>query len=154
MKKAKKTTSSSAKNKAVREKEFRRVLIPLVSGKENDEGFITEACAEADELVLLLVVDTDAMPGGFGFAAGEIGHGNTLMEEVKVIADGHGVDCNDIVEWGDTQTKILHLIQLKGIKNVFLIKQENEFFKKLVKALREETTAEVEIFKLPEKEEE
>ena len=154
MKKAKKATSSSAKNKAAGEKEFRRVLIPLVSGKENDEGFITEACAKADELVLLLVVDTEAMPGGFGFAASEIGHGNLLMEEIKAIASGHGVDCNDLVEWGDTTTKIMHLIQLKEIKNVFLIKQENEFFKKLVKALREEASAEVEIFELPEKEEE
>ncbi len=145
MKKAKKPTSSSAEKK-----EWKRTLIPLVSGKENDDYFIRRAGEGADELVLLLVVDTAAMPGGFGFAASEIGHGNALMEEIKETAKKHVRECKDIVEWGDTESKITHLIQLKEIKRVFLIKQDNEFFKNLVKAIGKNTNAEVELVELEE----
>ena len=147
MKKAKKNTSSSAKSR-----DAAKVLIPLVSGNENNKGFVAKACDGADELVALLVVDTAAMPGGFGFAASEIGHGNALMEEIKAIAKGQGVECTDLVEWGDTVTKIIHLIQLRGINRVLLVKQDNQFFKDLVKEIREQTKAEVETFAILEEE--
>jgi len=124
-------------------------LIPLISKRENDEGFIARACANGDELFLLLVVDTEAIGGQFGFAASEIGQGNSLMQEIKQIAKEHGKEGKDIIEWGDTETKILHFAQLQNIDKIFLVQQDNQFFKKLVKELREKTGAEVETVYIP-----
>ena len=149
MKKTKKTTSSSQKSKK-EEKRLVRALIPLLSKKEDSEELIARACREADELIALLIVDTNAMPGQFGFAASDIGHGNSLMQEIKRIALEYGKECQDIIEWGETTSKIIHLVQLRNINKVFLLKQDNQLFKNLVKELEENTKAEVEVIKAQE----
>ncbi len=152
MKKGKKATSSSQKSKKPEQRKRTRSLIPLISKKENNKELVERACLGSDEVVVLLVVDTDAMPGQFGFAASDIGHGNGLMQEVKVLVEQQGKECSDLIEWGDTETKIIHLVQLRGIDKVLLLKQDNQFFKKLVKSLGEQTKAEVEIVKAAEEE--
>lgn len=144
MKKQKKTTGSSRTEKR------ETALIPLVSKKENNLDFITNVCAKADEIILLLIVDTAAMPGQFGFAASDISHGNQLMEEIKEIAKKKRTICNDLIEWGETIPKICNFAQLRKIKKIFLVKQQNEFFKKLVKELKEKTDAEIEIVEIAE----
>ena len=144
MKKRKKTTSTSQS-----EKRTVSGIIPLISKKEDNPLFVAQACNNADELFLLLVVDTAAMPGQFGFAASEIGQGNGLMQNVKQQVEQRKVNCEDIMEWGDTESKIIHLVQLQKIGKVFLVKQDNQFFKNLVKALEEKTDAEITIIRLP-----
>ena len=143
MKKRKKATNTSPEPRT-------KVLVPLVSKKEADPGFVARACSSGDELVLLLVVDTAAMPGQFGFAASEIAQGNALMQEIIRIAKGNGCSCNDIIEWGETEGKIIHFVQLLKIPKVILVKQDNPFFKKLVKELQEKTSAEVEAVSVQE----
>lgn len=150
MKKGKKATSSSRKSKEPEQRKRVRSLIPLISKKENNKELVARACLGTDEVIVLLVVDTDAMPGQFGFAASDIGHGNGLLQEVKVLVEQQGKECNDLIEWGDTETKVIHLVQLRGIDRVVLLKQENQFFKKLVKRLGEQTSAQVEIVKAAE----
>ena len=152
MKKGKKATGSSQKSKKPAPKKRTRALIPLISKKENNKELVEQACQGTDEVVVLLVVDTEAMPGQFGFAASDIGHGNGLMQEVKMMVEQQGKECNDLMEWGDTETKIIHLIQLRGIDKIVLLKQENQFFKKLVKSLGAQTKAKVEIIKVVEEE--
>ena len=147
MRKQKKTTSTSLKGVGQWPV---RALIPLLSKKENNREFVAKACSGADELLVLLVVDTGAMPGQFGFAASEIGQGNSIMQEIKQLAAMEKTPCNDIIEWGETETKITHFVQLQSISRVFLIKQDNQFFRKLVKELEKKTSAEIEIVSIGE----
>jgi len=143
LKKQKKSTVTLPKKKI-----GMKVLIPLISKRENNEKFIATACRDAHEVFLLLVIDTEAMPGQFGFAASEIGHGNQLMQEVKAIVEKNKKHCSDVMEWGSTESKIIHLVQLHKIDKVVLVKQENQFFKKLVKQLEEKTEAVVEVIEV------
>jgi hypothetical protein len=152
LKKGKKATGSSRKSKKPVQKRRTRALIPLISKKENNKELVGQACLGSDEVVVLLVVDTEAMPGQFGFAASDIGHGNGLMREVKMMVEQQGKECNDLMEWGDTETKVVHLIQLRGIDKVVLLKQDNQFFKKLVKSIGSQTKASVELVKVAEEE--
>ena len=76
-----------------------RVLVPLLSKQENSPEFIDKITTRVKEIILLVVVDTNAMVGRFGFAANEIREGNALMEEIKELTvedlkDGYtpGVD--------------------------------------------------------------
>lgn len=138
MKKQKKATAISQS-----EKPGTKVLIPLVSRRENSEEFIERACSDDCELFLLLIVDTAAMPGQFGFAASDIAHGNELMEDMKSLAGSKCKHITDIIEWGDTIPKIMNFANLRKINKIFLVKQDNHFFKKLVKELKEKTSAEI-----------
>jgi len=128
------------------------VLMPLVSRREDNEAFVHKVCSNADEVVVLLVVDTAAMPGGFGFAASEIAHGNELMQEIKQMVEARGRQCIDVMEWGSTATKIQHLVELQKIKKIFLVKQDNHFFRQLVKDLKEATGTEIETVTVSEEE--
>ena len=79
-----------------------KVLIPLVSKMENQADFIEEACTGAKEIIILLVIDTEAMQGEFGFASKEIMQGNKLMEDVKTLVGQKRKTAKDIIEWGST----------------------------------------------------
>ena len=114
-----------------------KILVPLLSKREGEEEFIEAVAPGAGEIILLLVIDTNAMAGGFGFAAGEIAVGNALMQHVKTAFGKKRKTCNDIIEWGDTANKIEHLAQFHRVKKIFVVKQDNDFFKKLLKNMKE-----------------
>jgi len=114
-----------------------KILVPLLSKREGEEGFIEAVAPGAGEIILLLVIDTSAMAGGFGFATGEIAVGNVLMQKVKTAFGKKRKTCNDIIEWGDTANKIEHLAQLNQVAKIFVVKQDNDFFKKLLNDMKE-----------------
>lgn len=146
MKKGKSYSSQSDKKE-----ECARVLVPLLSHRESD-GFFIEKISEGEgEIILLLVIDTKAMPGQFGFAANDIASGNQIMGEMRKALARKKRECCDVIEWGETANKIEHLAMLRNARKVFLVEQESQFFKKLVKEL-EEKLGKVEIVrvKLPE----
>lgn len=133
------------------EKKGSIVLVPLLSQREAEKGFVEAIAAEAKQAVLLLVIDTAAMSGQFGFAAGEIAQANTLMQKVKAALAKRKVECDDIIEWGDTLTKIEHLALLRQAEKILLAKQDNQFFQKLLRELREKLPkVEIETVVLPE----
>lgn len=115
-----------------------KILIPLVSKQENNPLFLTKAAEEAEETVLLMIIDTKAMPGGFGFAAGEIMQANHLLEEAKSFLSGQGKKCTEIIEWGDTAQKITNIAKLHEAKKIVLQMQPNKFFEDLLKKLKKE----------------
>ena len=115
-----------------------KIVIPLLSKQENNEDFLEKAVEGAKEIIVLLVIDTEAMPGQFGYAATEIRHGNMLIEEIKERLEEKKKQCNDIIEWGNTLTKIDHIARLQKADKIVLQKQENKFFKDLVKELKKE----------------
>ena len=129
-----------------------KVLIPLLSKQENNPVFLEKALEGAKEIVVLLAIDTNAMVGQFGFAASEMRQGNLLAEEIKKVAESRGIKCNDIVEWGDTVSKIDHIAQLEKVNEIRLLKQDNHYFKDLLKKLRNKTKKKIETISLPEPE--
>ncbi len=121
------------------------VLIPIISKKENSKAFIEKAIEGQKSAFLLAIMDTGAVAKNFGFATSEIGHENELIEEIKKTLKEKGIAFDDALEWGDTTSTIINFAKLKKIKKVALVKQENKYFKDLVKELKE-NGFEVEIF--------
>jgi hypothetical protein len=111
-------------------------LIPLVSKLENQAEFIEEACSGVKEIILLLVIDTEAMQGEFGFASKEIMQGNKLMEEVKALVGQKRKTAKDIIEWGGTLKKIENIAILQQVDKVILKGLDNPYFQQLVDDLK------------------
>lgn len=130
-----------------------KILLPILSGKETNKEFLKTAFKDADEAVLVLVIDQDAMAGVFGFATNEIRRGNDLIEELKMKVKKKKIKVDEVVEWGNTARKIENIIQLKNADKVVLVEQENEYFEKLVKELKEKVKIPVEIIKIEAPEE-
>lgn len=122
-----------------------RVLIPLLSKQENNPAFLSKALQEAKEAVLLVVVDTGEMAGKFGFAGTEIMQGSKLIEELKARVAEKGVLAKDLLEWGSTAQKIENIARLQKADRIALVKQDNLYFKELLKQLQKEIGQEVEI---------
>ncbi len=131
-----------------------KILLPILSGKETNKEFLKVACKSADEAVLVLVIDQDAMAGVFGFATNEIRRGNELIEELKGKIRKKRISVEDVVEWGNTARKIENIIQLKNADKVVLVEQENDYFKKLVEELKEKVKIPIETIKIEEEKKE
>ena len=114
------------------------VLIPIISKHENDPQFLAVATKESEKVFLLVIVDANVPDMSFGFTATEIGHGNALIREIKRTLEDSGKEVFECLEWGETIPKIINFAKLKKIKKVALKKQDNHWFKKLVKLLHEE----------------
>jgi hypothetical protein len=162
--KKEKTNSRQSKKKPAKkdsappevpEKNFgSKVLVPLLSKREAETAFIEVVANKAHEIILLLVIDTNAMSGEFGFATNEIAVGNALMQKIKEAIGKKRKTCNDVIEWGDTTTKIEHMAQLYQVDKVYMVKQANHFYKTLVKDMKEKLKGiEIEEIKLRDWEE-
>ena len=127
-----------------------KALLPIISKKENKKDFLDAALKKGDEAVLLLVIDKDAMAGMFGFATNEIKQGNDLIEELKTALKEKKVKTEEVVEWGNTGTKIENMAQLKKVDKIILVEQDNEYFKKLINELKQKINVPVETFKVKE----
>ncbi|MCX6799016.1 MAG: hypothetical protein NTW59_02890 [Candidatus Diapherotrites archaeon] len=114
-----------------------KALVPLLSKREADPVFIGALAGNQGEIILLVVIDTNAMPGQFGFAANDIAGGSQLMEKIRDALELVGKHCADVIEWGDTAMKIEHLALLKGVERIFVVEQDNQYYKKLLRELRE-----------------
>lgn len=114
------------------------ILIPILSKQENDPQFLAAATKESEKVFLLVIVDAGVPEMSFGFTATEIGHGNTLMREIKRKLQDGGKQVFECLEWGETIPKIINFAKLKKIKKVALKKQDTQGFKKLAKLLRDE----------------
>ncbi|MFH1752089.1 MAG: hypothetical protein ABH821_04095 [archaeon] len=122
------------------------VLLPLLSSQENDKSFLTSALKEVSTIVLLLVIDKQDLGKDFGFAANQIYSGNKLLEELKKLLDMKGFEVVDVMEWGDTLTKIVQASKMHKVDRIVLKKMDNHYFKKLVKDLEKQVKAKIEVF--------
>lgn len=114
------------------------VLIPLLSKKENNPDFLEKAIEGMKEIVLLLVVDTAAMPKEFGFSTMEISDGRKLMEEIKATIGKKRKKATDIIQWGDTFLKINNTAKLKKCKKIVTLKQDNQYYRELIARLKKQ----------------
>ncbi|MEM0360022.1 MAG: hypothetical protein QXK06_01620 [Candidatus Diapherotrites archaeon] len=112
-----------------------KILIPLISKKENSQDFLEQALEKAREVILLLPVDTPANATS-GFTMAEVGQGENLMSEIQAFVGKKKKKCETVVQWGDTAKNIDHVARLKGVETIVLLKQDNEFFKRLAGNLR------------------
>ena len=113
-----------------------KVLLPILSKKENDSAFLERATKSAKEVILLLVIDTGAMHAESGFATAGIQQGNALLKEVKTILGKKRKNVSEVMEWGSTAAKITNLAKLRQADSVVLRRQDNQYFGELVAELR------------------
>lgn len=113
------------------------VLLPILSEKENDDAFLEVALKGAAHVILLIVVDADSKQE-FGFATSQIQKARKVLEEVKTAIGKKRKKSEDILEWGDTKSKIMNLALLRKVDKVTLKNQDNQYFKELVEALEKE----------------
>lgn len=130
-----------------------KVLIPLVSKKENNAQFLSEATEGAKEIILLLVIDKRELTGQFGFAASEIMQGTAMIEQIKNFLLTKGKHAKEITEWGETESKIEHIALLQKVDKIALLEQENEYFKGIVKLLSKKLGGKIRIIKAAEEKE-
>ena len=113
------------------------ILIPILSESENDEPFLEEALKGVRGVILLIVVDSTSNEE-FGFAASHIQKARRVMEDMKTMIGKKRKRSEEIIEWGETQSKILNLALLRKVDKVVLKKQDNQYFTELVEKLRKE----------------
>ena len=124
------------------------VMIPILSKKEMNPEFLDYACRDADEIVLMLVIDKDVMVGQFGFAATEIKEGTDLVETLSDWLSKKGKTAKEVVEWGPTDTKIIQVAQLNKVDKIVIVAQDNKFFKELVGKMEDALSIPVETFEV------
>ena len=112
-----------------------KVLIPLLSKRENDNGFLEKAAEKAKEIIVFLPVDTGGAATS-GFTMAEIAQGQKLMEEIKAKIGRKRKKCEGLLEWGGTVKNIDHIARLRGVETIALVRQDNEFFRVLLKELK------------------
>ncbi|HLC78948.1 MAG TPA: hypothetical protein VJG83_00825 [archaeon] len=114
-----------------------KILLPILSETENDEVFLEKALNGAKEVLLLIVVDANPKEK-FGFTTSFISKARSIMEEVKKSIGKRRKPSEDLMEWGDTQNKVINIALLKKVDKVILKKQDNQYFNQLVKRLEDE----------------
>ncbi len=122
-----------------------KVLLPILTKKESRSEFLDKALKGAKETIVLAVVDSEAMAGGTGAAAGEISAENKAMEKIRQYCGQKRKACKEILEWGRTADKIKAHAVLGEVDKIVLKKQENQYYKELVKELRKDLGKEKEI---------
>jgi len=125
------------------------VLIPVLSRKEDNEEFLKEATAKAKEILLLLVIDTKSSPSS-GFTASEIAQGQKIMDSVRERVGKMRKSCEELLEWGDTMTRIDHTAKLRRVDSIVLLREENQFFEELVEFLKKQKAYKVRVIKARE----
>jgi len=126
-----------------------KLLIPLLSKKENDALFLGEALKGIKQVILLLIIDTNNNSKTFGFTAMEISQGSTLMEDIAKKVGLKKKKCDTILQWGDTFTIIDHIAKLKRCNFIKIIKQEDENFKNLFEKLKKQRAYKISLFEFP-----
>ncbi|MFH0954889.1 MAG: hypothetical protein V1777_02200 [Candidatus Micrarchaeota archaeon] len=125
------------------------VLVPVLSKLENNPSFLERVTAEADEVVVLAVIDQSGIVGNPGFAIHEIKVATQLAEEIAALVVASGKKSEAIVEWGETVRLIAQLAELKSCSAIFLVEQKNQYYQKLREQIREKTACplvEVKVF--------
>ncbi len=123
-----------------------KILLPIITREENSPEFIDAATQNADDVLLLLVIDTSEMPAWqFGFAAGEIMQGTDFLEELKKNIGKRKKGAVEITEWGNTVSKIAHIAELQNVDKIVLKKGRTHYWKELLKKLEGATSKKIEI---------
>ena len=114
-----------------------RILIPILSEKEDEKDFLDRASKGADEIILLVVVDPSPKEK-FGFATAFLQKGRAVMESARKTLKEKRKSVDDIIEWGDTHGKIINMALLRRADKIVFYKQQNQYFNELINRLIKE----------------
>ena len=89
------------------------ILVPIVWYNENDEKFLDTVANLGDSFIVLLIVDT-GHTAKFGFPGAGILQGRELVEKVAKYLRLKDKKVEEIIEWGDTAGKMVHIAQMKN----------------------------------------
>jgi hypothetical protein len=129
------------------------ILVPLLSGKEDNPEFINAITARGKKIILLQIVDKEFL-AKTSTAMGEVMQNHALLTKVKKSIQSKKKTVEEITEWGTTIKKILSIAILQKVDKVFLVKQNNQFFGDILKAMdKEKVPYEVIEVKVEEKKE-
>ena len=113
------------------------ILVPLLSGKEDNPEFIKAITANGKKIILLQIVDKEFLTKT-STAMGEVMQNQALLTKVKKSIQAKKKKVEEITEWGTTIKKILSIAILQKVDKVFLVKQDNQFFGDILKAMKKE----------------
>ncbi len=113
------------------------LLIPLISGKEDNPQFISSITSQGKKIILLQIVDKE-FQAKTGTAMGEVMQHHALLTKVKKAIQSKKKEVEEITEWGTTIKKIISIAILNKVDKVVLVKQNNQFFDDILKALKKE----------------
>ena len=123
-----------------------RVLVPVLSQKDNSDSFVRAAVKGASVVHLLLVLDSNSMHANFGFKASEIMNGRQTVESIKKGIKANKKLCNDIIEWGNTIEKIAQIAEMKQVGKIVVHNAEkNPHFNQVQMAIQQHTQIPVEV---------
>ncbi|MCX6803610.1 MAG: hypothetical protein NTY48_03490 [Candidatus Diapherotrites archaeon] len=111
-----------------------KVLVPLLTGFEKDPIFVSAVTDKVDEVILLQIVDKE-FHARAGSAIGEVRQLRLVLDELRKSIGAKKKKCVELTEWGSTIQKIISLVLLQKIDKVYLVKQNNQFFEDILKAL-------------------
>lgn len=108
------------------DEEKRSILIPILTHKERDLGFIEQIADSriVGKIVLLFVVDQEKMKDvPAAFVGSRIKASESVIDEI-VKALPKSIDVKDYVEWGYWPDKVENLYKLEKIDEIFMIESD------------------------------
>lgn len=112
-----------------------KILIPLLSGRENDKLFIDAISKDVKEVVILQIVDKQFLPKA-GSAMAEVGQFRLVSDGLRKAIGQKKKKFVEMTEWGVTIPKIISTAMFQKVDKVFLVKQSNQFFDEIIGALK------------------
>ena len=112
-----------------------KILITLLSGRENDSLFINSIDKSVKEVIVLQIVDKQFLPK-VGSVIGEVGHFRMVADDLKKALVFKKKKLFEMTEWGVTIPKIISIALLQKIDYVLLVKQDTQFFEEVVSELK------------------
>jgi len=114
---------------------FVKILVPLLSGRENDKVFIDALGKQAKEVVILQIVDKQFLPQA-GSAMAEVRQFRIVADDLRKAIGAKRKKFFEMTEWGVTVPKIISTAMFQKVDKVFLVKQSNQFFDEVLVALK------------------
>ena len=113
-----------------------KILVPVLSGRENDKLFIDSFKKEVTEVVILQIVDKQFLPKA-GSAMAEVRQLRIVADSLKKTLGSKKKKYFEMTEWGITIPKIISTAKFQKVDKVFLIKQSTQFFDEIIDALND-----------------
>jgi hypothetical protein len=96
----------------------RWVMVPILTEKESEEGFVGQVRG-AQRIVLLFVVDQENMDAPAGVVGSKIKRAESTMRELKKkLVD---TEFREYVEWGKWLQKIENIAKLEKVDEIVMI---------------------------------
>ncbi|MBN1160195.1 MAG: hypothetical protein JXA43_03120 [Candidatus Diapherotrites archaeon] len=115
-----------------------KVILPVLFGQDFEKAFLNNIVKEADDAIVLGIVDAERM----GKASGsELGHISEIEKKVEMIEDyliRKGVNTKGIVQWGEIERIIANTAKLHKANKVILLFTPEDFFSKVVRNLKKD----------------